>query len=285
MADGLLEAVRGLWLADPELGPKPLLARLREQQPDLGAATKEVRAAVLALKAESEAAKSAAAASSSSSHPQTSRGSKLEADPTEAAAPTRVHRCVPCCRANTWKRLQPMMAVTDEQGKTLWKNECCFAPEGKTEINKAWRSHRDSPSQCTVKALDATARMAADLAAAGTRGYSYGTMADGTDDLTHVIVKESALDHLKQPLNTLNLGRLWQKVCPQVEPLTMRARARRSTHPCAPPRMPPSDRTHLVDHARARTAAHTPMCPTTHAFPRSSTTRASSTCRRWCCPC
>ena len=33
MADGaLLEAVRGLWLADPELGPKPLLAKLREQQ-------------------------------------------------------------------------------------------------------------------------------------------------------------------------------------------------------------------------------------------------------------
>ena len=35
MADGLLEAVRGLWLADPGLGPKPLLAKLREQQPNL----------------------------------------------------------------------------------------------------------------------------------------------------------------------------------------------------------------------------------------------------------
>eukprot|EP00964_Phaeocystis_antarctica_P153247 scaffold121431_cov69-Phaeocystis_antarctica.AAC.1 len=41
MADGLLEAVRGLWLADPELGPKPLLAKLREQQPDLGAGNNE----------------------------------------------------------------------------------------------------------------------------------------------------------------------------------------------------------------------------------------------------
>ena len=48
MADGLLEAVRGLWLADPELGPKPLLAKLREQQPDLGAGNKEVREALLA---------------------------------------------------------------------------------------------------------------------------------------------------------------------------------------------------------------------------------------------
>ena len=48
MADGL-EAVHGLWLADPELGVK--------QQPDLGAGNKEVREALLklALKAESEA--------------------------------------------------------------------------------------------------------------------------------------------------------------------------------------------------------------------------------------
>ena len=46
MADGLLEAVRRLWLADPEPGPKPLLAKLREQQPDLGAGTKEVREAL-----------------------------------------------------------------------------------------------------------------------------------------------------------------------------------------------------------------------------------------------
>ena len=62
MADSLLEAVRGLWLADPELGPKPLLAKLREQQPDLGAGNKEVREALSALKAESQAREAAAAA-------------------------------------------------------------------------------------------------------------------------------------------------------------------------------------------------------------------------------
>ena len=62
MADGLLEAVRGLWLADPGLGPKPLLAKLREQQPDLGAGTREVREALTALKADSEAREAAAAA-------------------------------------------------------------------------------------------------------------------------------------------------------------------------------------------------------------------------------
>ena len=42
-------------MAEPDLSFKPLLAKLQEQQPDLGAATKEVRAALAALKAESEA--------------------------------------------------------------------------------------------------------------------------------------------------------------------------------------------------------------------------------------
>ena len=62
MADGLLGAVRGLWLAHPELGLKPLLAKLREQQPDLGAGAREVREVLLALMAESEATEAAAAA-------------------------------------------------------------------------------------------------------------------------------------------------------------------------------------------------------------------------------
>ena len=62
MTDALLEAVRGLRVAEPDLGFKPLLAKLREQQPDLGAATKEVREALKALQAESGAAKAAAAA-------------------------------------------------------------------------------------------------------------------------------------------------------------------------------------------------------------------------------
>ena len=65
-ADALvLETVRGLRVADPDLGVKPLalLAKPREQQPDLEAGTKEVREAVNALKAESEAKAAAAAAS------------------------------------------------------------------------------------------------------------------------------------------------------------------------------------------------------------------------------
>ena len=51
-APHFLEAVRGLHLAHPELGPKPLLAKLREQQPDLAVGNKEVREALAVLKAE-----------------------------------------------------------------------------------------------------------------------------------------------------------------------------------------------------------------------------------------
>ena len=52
--DALLEAVRGLRVAEPDIGFKPLLAKLREQQPDLGAATKEVREAAAGVEALAE---------------------------------------------------------------------------------------------------------------------------------------------------------------------------------------------------------------------------------------
>eukprot|EP00964_Phaeocystis_antarctica_P135482 scaffold99827_cov59-Phaeocystis_antarctica.AAC.2 len=45
---------RGLRVAERDLGPKPLLAKLRAQLPGLGAGTREVREALMALKAESE---------------------------------------------------------------------------------------------------------------------------------------------------------------------------------------------------------------------------------------
>ena len=60
MSDALLEAVRGLHVAEPDLGIKPLLAKLREQQPELGAVTKEVREALMALKVENKAKAAAA---------------------------------------------------------------------------------------------------------------------------------------------------------------------------------------------------------------------------------
>ena len=54
MSAALLEGVRGLRVANPGLSVKPLLAKLREQQPDLVAGDKEVREALAALKAESD---------------------------------------------------------------------------------------------------------------------------------------------------------------------------------------------------------------------------------------
>ena len=63
MSEALLQAVRGLHVADPDLGVKPLLAKLREQQPDLAAGNKEVREALIAVKAAESEAKAAAAAS------------------------------------------------------------------------------------------------------------------------------------------------------------------------------------------------------------------------------
>ena len=72
--DALLEAVRGLRVTDPDLGPKPLLAKLREQQPDLGAGTREVREALTALKAESEAKATAAPPAAAAVPPAVDKG-------------------------------------------------------------------------------------------------------------------------------------------------------------------------------------------------------------------
>ena len=60
-----LKAVRGLlytWPTPPDLDVKPLLAKLRVQQPNLGAGTRGVREALKALEAENEAAAAAAPA-------------------------------------------------------------------------------------------------------------------------------------------------------------------------------------------------------------------------------
>jgi len=92
--DCLLEAVRGLRLAHPELGPKPLLAKLREQHPGLGAGNKEVREALTALKAESEATEAAAAAPPAAAAP--SAAGEGSAPPNASLAPSLA--CFGCAR-------------------------------------------------------------------------------------------------------------------------------------------------------------------------------------------
>ena len=95
MADDLLEAVRGLHLAHPELGPKPLLAKLREQQPDLAAGNKEVREALAALKAEeSKAPKPAAAPPAASAAPPAAAAPPPAAE--ERGAPPNVAISLAC---------------------------------------------------------------------------------------------------------------------------------------------------------------------------------------------
>jgi len=90
--DGLLEAVRGLHLAHPELGPKPLLAKLREQQPDLAVGNKEVREALAVLKAEE------------------SKAAEAAATPPNAAAPPAAAAAVPSVVEES--RPQPDVAIS-----------------------------------------------------------------------------------------------------------------------------------------------------------------------------
>ena len=52
----IIDKVRALRLAEPSLGVKPLVAKLREQQPDMLVGAKEVRLALVALKAGCERA-------------------------------------------------------------------------------------------------------------------------------------------------------------------------------------------------------------------------------------
>ena len=74
--------------ADPDLGVRSLLSKLREQQPDLGAGTREVREALKAVKAESEtkataptaaptAATAATAQSAAATPPAADEGARL----------------------------------------------------------------------------------------------------------------------------------------------------------------------------------------------------------------
>eukprot|EP00964_Phaeocystis_antarctica_P064045 scaffold38489_cov44-Phaeocystis_antarctica.AAC.2 len=109
MADALLKAVRGLWLADPEIGPKPLLAKLREQQPDLGAGNKEVREALAALKAESQATEAAAAPPSTAAAPPPA--AEGDAPPNASLAPSLA--CFGCAR------------MPSEMGDDREKHEVC----------------------------------------------------------------------------------------------------------------------------------------------------------------
>ena len=92
-ADAILEAVRALRLEEPGLGVKPLVARLREQSPDLGAGAKEVREVLKTLDEERAAAEAAAAPPPASDDGQQSL-------PRKKASPPHPRRrgSLRCCR-------------------------------------------------------------------------------------------------------------------------------------------------------------------------------------------
>jgi tetratricopeptide (TPR) repeat protein len=135
--DALLEAVRGLRLAHPELGPKPLLAKLREQRPGLGAGNKEVREALTALKAESEATEAAAAAPPAAAAP--SAVGEGGAPPNASLAPSLA--CFGCARLPSemgdGREKHPVcpICVKLKVPTTYW---CCVNCPGNPD---AWKRH------------------------------------------------------------------------------------------------------------------------------------------------
>ena len=94
MSETLLEAVRGLHVAYPDLGVKPLLAQLREQHPGLGAGNKEVREALKAVKAVGEAKAAAPATATTPAVAATSSLPTAES-PSHAALSLA---CIGCAR-------------------------------------------------------------------------------------------------------------------------------------------------------------------------------------------
>jgi hypothetical protein len=115
ISGALLDAVRGLRAAHPELGPKPLLAKLREQHPDLEAGAREVREALDALKAEVKDAADPPAAAEAGSAPLN-------------AAPSLV--CTTCSEQDVFQHVQPTeMDVDSESLEELPRTYICSSTE------------------------------------------------------------------------------------------------------------------------------------------------------------
>ena len=82
VATALLEVLRAVKLAEPSLGVKPLVAKLREQHPDLAAGAKEVRQALRTL----EAAGAKEASPAAENAPSAAPSNQLPAVPRRANA-------------------------------------------------------------------------------------------------------------------------------------------------------------------------------------------------------
>ena len=191
--DALLEAVRGLHLADPDLGPKPLLAKLREQQPDLEVGNKEVREALTAVKAEESEAKAAAES-------EAAKAAAVPSAANEGGAPSPVAlslACIGCARLPSdmgdGREKHPICDMCRDQKlqTTYLCGDDCPANPGAWELHgafhkelkKQWKMREDGGvmQQRTRKVAEETARYAAqsgdkhdELVADGVRYQSKG---------------------------------------------------------------------------------------------------------------
>jgi hypothetical protein len=146
--DAILGAVRALRLEDPGLGVKPLVARLREQAPDLGAGAKEVREVLKTLDEERAAAEAAAAppvsaASSAGAGADGGAGAVDLGDATpahwltcakcQARIPERVASCTLC--ATLWSQC----VIPPDEAHPVYCSERCkrkHMPE-----HRSWQSY------------------------------------------------------------------------------------------------------------------------------------------------
>ena len=171
--EALLKDVRGLRVAEPDLGFKPLLAKLQAQQPDLGAATKEVREALTALKAESEAEAAATAAAAAAAAAAPPAADEVGA-PSNAALSLA---CIGCFRLpsdmDDEREKHPVCpkCVKLKVPTTYW---CCVECPGNPrawklhavyhkEVKAQWKHHEDGGvmQQRRHELVEAQARIAA----------------------------------------------------------------------------------------------------------------------------
>ena len=136
--------MRALRVADPDLGQKPLLAKLREQQPGLGAGAKEVREALVVLKAEGEAKAQAEAAASTAAAAASDEGG--------AASPVALSlACIGCARLpsemDDEREKHPVChkCVKAKVPTTYWCGLNCPANPGAWELHGAY--HKELKKQ------------------------------------------------------------------------------------------------------------------------------------------
>lgn len=201
----LEDAVRALKAADPALGHLKMYDQLRAQY-NLKFENREARNVLRTLEA--------AEAQCEVCERPADHVVPVAPAPAECGSPQ------PSVKCNCITPEQPAVSLTDAHGemKLLKVNLCFYKPPTTTKkdnLRHLWRTHQDSTGGCIFSVLKVFSKRAAVLASEGTRGFSYGKQADGTDDKTHVLVEESVLGDLADELKPLErISQLKNKVRP-----------------------------------------------------------------------